>query len=62
MDLCCYGKNRAKKTEGNHIGISNVQRRIHLLCGKEYGLSYSENTDGGVTAHIRLPLTMEEFL
>lgn len=51
-----------QKTEGNHIGISNVQRRIHLLCGKEYGLSYSENTDGGVTAHIRLPLTMEEFL
>ena len=54
-------KRQSEKTEGNHIGISNVQRRIHLLCGSEYGLSYSENTDGGVIAHIRLPLTMEEL-
>lgn len=51
---------QSEKTEGNHIGISNVQRRIHLLCGMEYGLSYTENKDGGVCAHIRLPLLMME--
>ena len=44
------------KLSGNSIGILNVQKRIKLLCGKEYGLSYTENETGGVTAHILLPL------
>jgi len=34
----------------------NVQKRIKLLCGRAAGLSYTENGDGGVTAHILLPL------
>ena len=40
-------------------GILNVQKRIKLLCGREYGLSYTENEAGGVTAHILLPLKEE---
>lgn len=44
------------KLEGNSIGILNVQKRIKLLCGREYGLWYTENTGGGVTAHLLLPL------
>ncbi len=56
--LLHYDKEKAK-TES--IGILNVQKRIKLLCGKEFGLSYTENTDGGVTAHIRLPLVREEY-
>ena len=56
--LLHYDKEKAK-TES--IGILNVQKRIKLLCGKEFGLSYTENTDGGVTAHIRLPLMREEY-
>ena len=47
------------KLTGNSIGILNVQKRIKLLCGREYGLNYTENTDGGVTAHILLPLKEE---
>ena len=43
------------------IGILNVQKRIKLLCGKEFGLSYTENIDGGVTAHILLPMMREEY-
>ena len=43
------------KLEGNSIGILNVQKRIKLLCGREYGLSYTENPEGGVTAHLLLP-------
>lgn len=50
-----------EKTKTESIGILNVQKRIKLLCGKEFGLSYTENTDGGVTAHIRLPLVREEY-
>ncbi|MGM9550795.1 MAG: sensor histidine kinase [Clostridia bacterium] len=56
--LLHYDKEKAK-TES--IGILNVQKRIKLLCGKEFGLSYTENRGGGVTAHILLPLLQEEY-
>lgn len=49
------------KTNIDSIGVLNVQKRIKLLCGKEFGLSYTENTEVGVTAHIRLPLVREEY-
>ena len=49
------------KANIDSIGILNVQKRIKLLCGKEFGLSYTENTGGGVTAHIQLPIVREEF-
>ena len=52
--LLHYAK-KQPKMEGNSIGILNVQKRIKLLCGKEYGLNYTENQEGGVTAHIELP-------
>lgn len=48
------------KLEGNSIGILNVQKRIKLLCGREYGLSYTEEPKGGVRAHLLLPLYNEE--
>ena len=53
--LLTYSKQPAK-LEGNSIGILNVQKRIKLLCGREYGLSYTENPAGGVTAHLLLPM------
>ena len=53
--LLSYDKQPPKLT-GNSIGILNVQKRIKLLCGREYGLSYTENENSGVTAHILLPL------
>lgn len=34
------------------IGIVNVQRRLKMFYGEECGLHYTENKDGGVTAHI----------
>ena len=52
--LLHYAKEE-QKLEGNSIGILNVQKRIKLLCGKEYGLNYTENPEGGVTARIELP-------
>ena len=56
--LRSYAK-QPPKLNGNSIGILNVQKRIKLLCGREYGLSYTENEEGGVTAHILLPLKEE---
>lgn len=57
--LLFYARQPAK-LEGNSIGILNVQKRIKLLCGREYGLWYTENLDGGVTAHLLLPLKEDE--
>ena len=53
-----YAK-QAPKLTGNSIGVLNVQKRIKLLCGREFGLWYTENEAGGVTAHILLPLEEE---
>ena len=53
-----YSKQEQKLT-GNSIGILNVQKRIKLLCGREFGLWYTENEEGGVTAHILLPMKGE---
>ena len=56
--LHSYAK-QPPKLSGNSIGILNVHKRIKLLCGRDYGLSYTENESGGVTAHILLPLREE---
>ena len=53
--LANYSRQPAK-LEGNSIGVLNVQKRIKLLCGREYGLSYTENPAGGVTARLLLPM------
>lgn len=58
-DLLLNYAKQAPKLEGNSIGILNVQKRIKLLCGREYGLSYTENEGGGVTAHLLLPISEE---
>ena len=47
------------KLEGNSIGVLNVQKRIKLLCGRDCGLSYTENKEGGLTAHLLLPIQEE---
>ena len=59
--LCNYAKTPAK-LDGNSIGVLNVQKRIKLLCGRDCGLSYTENEAGGLTAHLRLPIQEEETL
>ena len=40
----------------NSIGILNVQKRIKLLCGKNYGLSYENKAEGGLLTIIELPI------
>ena len=41
-------------------GVRNVNKRIELLYGKEYGLHYLKNESGGVTVEILLPYTTQE--
>ena len=57
--LLHYVKQPAK-LEGNSIGILNVQKRIKLLCGREYGLWYTENPDDGETAQEVLRIQEED--
>ena len=60
-ELLLHYDRQAPKLTGNSIGILNVQKRIKLLCGREYGLWYTENPTGGVTAHLLLPFHEEEL-
>lgn len=36
-------------------GVRNVNRRIELMFGKEYGLYYESNEEGGVTVTVKIP-------
>ena len=38
-----------------NIGISNIQRRIKLFCGDQYGLVYTSQPEKGTVAEITLP-------
>lgn len=59
-DILLNYEKQEQKLTGNSVGILNVQKRIKLMCGNEYGLYYTENEKGGVTAHILLPLEEEK--
>ncbi len=43
---------------GGGYGLSNIQSRIRLMCGENYGLSI-ESGDGGTTVTIRIPKDIE---
>ena len=59
-DMLAHYASWEPKLTGNSIGVLNVQKRIKLLCGRDYGLSYTENDLGGVTAAITLPYREED--
>ena len=59
-EMLLHYDQKPAKLEGNSIGLLNIQKRIKLLCGRDYGLFYTENPGGGVTAHLRLRIIEEE--
>ncbi len=44
--------NRSK----NGVGIYNVQRRLHLYYGEEYGIAYESSPGEGTTACVTIPM------
>lgn len=43
----------------NGVGVRNVQERIQLYYGKEYGLTYSSKKDRGTAVRVNLPADCE---
>lgn len=48
-----------KKSKGSGVGIKNVDERIKLCYGKEYGLKIDSELEVGTTVKIYLPLYIE---
>ncbi len=38
-----------------HVALMNVQKRIKLVCGEEYGISVDSRENGGTEVSVRLP-------
>ena len=53
-----------RRKPGSGVGLKNVQSRIHLYFGEQYGLTIDSEPDEGTRVIIRLPAipygTMEE--
>ena len=44
----------------NGVGVYNVQRRLSMYNGKEYGLSYKSEKGKGTTVTVVIPIEQEE--
>ena len=51
------GENRVHK-HGSGVGLVNVNNRIKIVFGKEYGVVVESEPDEGTTVSIRLPAVM----
>ena len=47
--------NHYEELDRTHIGVSNVNQRIHLYYGEEYGLTIESKLDEGTTIVITVP-------
>lgn len=50
--------NNRVHTHGSGVGLVNVNKRIQLLFGKEYGLSIESEPDEGTAVSIRIPAVL----
>ncbi|MCB6201230.1 sensor histidine kinase [Extibacter muris] len=51
-----YIDDKIKENSTHGLGIANINRRIKLLFGNEYGLYISSMKNAGTDVHIRLPI------
>ena len=49
-----------KHSKGSGIGVRNINRRIQLFFGPEYGLEFFSEPDEGTLVRIHLPALNEE--
>lgn len=53
--LLSEGSGPRRRSKGSGIGLKNIQERIQLYFGREYGLTIFTEPDEGTTARIHLP-------
>ena len=46
-------------SKGHHIALKNIQNRIHLLYGTEYGFTIKSQFYQGTTIILKLPVNNE---
>lgn len=52
---------RLRSESGSGVGVINVQERISLYYGKDYGLHYESEPEEGTTVTIKLPIVRPEI-
>lgn len=50
-----YKPSDSSDYHGSGIGVTNIQERIHLLYGFEYGLNYTKGSVGGTIVTVTIP-------
>lgn len=55
-DGCGFNPEEISSLGSSHIGLANTQKRIHLLCGAEYGFTVQSQKGSGTTITVTLPL------
>lgn len=48
--------------ETSSIGLSNINRRIKLFYGENYGLSIASSVEGGTTVKITIPMEIKDYV
>ena len=51
---------RKELTDSKGIGVKNVNDRIKIYFGNEYGITVQSELDVGTSIHIRIPAIMED--
>ena len=47
------------KTKGSGVGVKNVNQRIQLYYGPDYGMRIESELEEGTTVYIKMPLCYE---
>ncbi len=55
--LKLFDKEQEIKTKGSGVGVKNVNERIKLYYGQNYGLQVESKLEEGTTIHMKIPLT-----
>ena len=60
MDQLLSGDFHSSQSKGTNIAVYNTHRRLQILYGDKYGLSYSKVPDSGTEVQIRIPAISSE--
>ncbi|WP_070000665.1 cache domain-containing sensor histidine kinase [Cellulosilyticum sp. I15G10I2] len=55
--LKLFDKEQEIKTKGSGVGVKNVNERIKLYYGQDYGMQVESKLEEGTTIYIKIPLT-----